>query len=1649
MAPKKPSALDSLLNPGRSAREVWKKDRDRRVAVSDKEAALGRPSVDRMTLSYDNKKFNEQKRSTHKNITKDWERSELKDLPKAYGKSMDKKFTKWANEQGVPEQDHFKFRKWMDSNEYTVKGKNGAKDTPLRSSGYKTVADRQAENVASAEKRSNTEKVRAAEKKKLQKEQKIVAAKKEEKAVKSAKLNANTFGFLGKAEKGADKTFVDKLLGKLPSAEQRTGAGQRDGKAGIHGIKMPEKGRFAAQVENSQFAGMAENTLRAELKANPDAEKQAKYDELYGQAEGGGQKAKDLLAQALGYAGPGVVGSLGIRAGAKALGKEMGKGSLKKKAAELSAEGALIGAGIGSSEIGVREALNPEDTNWKGNLTHLGLNVGAGAVLDPLIGLAAPLAKGASQRLIQGAVDGQGAQAAGQMDALGQVLRNQGVRPLTEGPSPQRVNQQIPQFRSETAPMGDPFTQIVQTAPTQPNPLTSLVGRPQAPKRATMPQSSAKPPVDAPFESKLAYFRNKKNPITEQDLPEIHSKMQEIHTNISRFEENMPQLREVEFQKTPKLKERMDALNEQAKVHVDAKDEWAATKEIQSLYTVKNTRPEWMNIDVGHFRNMPDEFKGIPTRFRYKQNAAASPNMNHKFAKGYDPYYAMEQAGFDNMEEFIGHLQNIDAQLRVKLKDVQTVSGTEATLSTKQLQKLESELDKHIMKSYGMTEQEDMLKELIQFSRPREGAAPTIKKTLTTKRSALDDVIGRKVATSTEVFPDANATGVVAGRIDDYATSPIANPANSTSAQGKRTTMREAFDSRIQPAKKLEKDISKRHKAELEEAGVNVLTRGKGGILTRKGSVAKGNAIAFADSPVKQIQGLTRSGSKATRSFEKDMAPINKEMKKYNIKQVNAGDYIIAKHAKDIYTGELDKLNRLGEVKSELEAIEASRVNNTDPGMRKALDDAEVTLLKEKDDLAPYELPEKASEEWVDSILKRFDDHEGYQNIQKMYVDAQKKNPAILRDNGILTDNAVEAMYAKHPNYVSLARDIPKVKGKKIKTTVSGRNPIMARKTGSKDLLIQDPFVSALKNRNAAISAVDRNNAVKAVAKMTKVKGLDEIFQEINPNTPGFKLSSHDDIIEGVVSGEKRYYRVPEVLKNAFDNPGTKTFDNIGAKIAMGMSDIFRKTTTNWNVGFHLWSGSRDSLNALANSRTGANAVDITHGFLDSFMGPQLAKMTGGRFKSFREMYHDQGADMGGFISQDVNAINKKVKAVANGEQNPLGKALKSPIRAIEMFGMKMEHGPRLGEVRSAKRQGYTDEDAVFEAVDLIDYSDQGSATRVINPFDPYLSATIRGNMRTLQAAKNNPKQFIGIGLSSVTLPTLALYGMRYAPTTNDVQRDKINNMQEYQKNTTWAVPIPNSDEVKFIPKGFLLGQVFANPIERTFDKMFLDKDKTNTKIVQETLLDMATSLMPPDQVIGYTTWVELLANKNLFTKMPIESEAEQKKPKSERYSAYTSEVSKKIAQNPIGKFLNVSPAQVDHALKKHTGTLGKQTLDALDNALAIGGDRPSKTQTTSDIVNPLTRFDYKETASSGLYKRIHDAAEQDKAEWKANNPGERRPKGYTRTKNEAIAEEWDEIQKEITSITNDLDYSPKQKYERIGELRKGQRSLGTKFLKN
>jgi hypothetical protein len=372
-----------------------------------------------------------------------------------------------------------------------------------------------------------------------------------------------------------------------------------------------------------------------------------------------------------------------------------------------------------------------------------------------------------------------------------------------------------------------------------------------------------------------------------------------------------------------------------------------------------------------------------------------------------------------------------------------------------------------------------------------------------------------------------------------------------------------------------------------------------------------------------------------------------------------------------------------------------------------------------------------------------------------------------------------------------------------------------------------------------------------------------------------------------------------------------------------------------------------------------------------------------------------------------------------------LGKGIEivNPIEWIHKVGGAVEHGPKLGEFRSAKGKGFSDKDAMHEAADVIDYADLGQATRSLNKYIPFLGPMVKGTTRYFQAAKENPAGWAAKNLMYVTAPTVAIYASRFAPWATDEQRSKINNMTDWQKNMFWSMPAPDGKTVWSIPKMHVGAQIFANPVERVLDQVYKQNPKSVKQLLKDTGKDVGTVLTPPNSVAGLQLIMDSMANYNRLMDMPIEDYTMQNTPdKTKRYNSFTSEVAK-----GIGKTTGQSPAKVDYVLKGLTAGTGRDVLDLTDNAIAKvkPGSRPSKIDTSLDIINPVRRYEYKDTSGTGTYNRLYE-------EQKVNDAA----KPYY--------EDMKALNKQIKKIRESKSLSSSDKKKQIAALRNEQRKVGS-----
>ncbi|MFE3973196.1 MULTISPECIES: LPD38 domain-containing protein [unclassified Peribacillus] len=339
----------------KSAFQIWAENEKKRKA-SPKLSSLARREN---PVQYNKSNYSGESLTRSKNY--EWEKGLLKNLPSNYGRNYDKKFESWAASKGMDKSEAREFRTWMDSKEDEVDTKSRLTD------GILNLSNRRTEERA----KTITE-----HRPKREPEKKTGFAAMVDKLKKSE---------VGQTFKAAEDFFN-------PFDKVKAGDAMNNFLNHEQSDKTKEFARGANRATDSASLGLFSNLDKRlndrDPAYNPDRE--------FG--EGGGT---DMITSGLGYLVPGLGAAKAVKGAG--LGAKAGATGLSRFG-QIAREGAIAGAGVGATEVGIREGLNPDDYNYKQNLGHIGIGAAAGAIADPLLDGAGQLASNGLARLAKGEV---------------------------------------------------------------------------------------------------------------------------------------------------------------------------------------------------------------------------------------------------------------------------------------------------------------------------------------------------------------------------------------------------------------------------------------------------------------------------------------------------------------------------------------------------------------------------------------------------------------------------------------------------------------------------------------------------------------------------------------------------------------------------------------------------------------------------------------------------------------------------------------------------------------------------------------------------------------------------------------------------------------------------------------------------------------------------------------------------------------------------------------------------------------------------------------------------------------------------------------------------------------------------------------------
>jgi len=555
-----------------------------------------------------------------------------------------------------------------------------------------------------------------------------------------------------------------------------------------------------------------------------------------------------------------------------------------------------------------------------------------------------------------------------------------------------------------------------------------------------------------------------------------------------------------------------------------------------------------------------------------------------------------------------------------------------------------------------------------------------------------------------------------------------------------------------------------------------------------------------------------------------------------------------------------------------------------------------------------------------------------YESVQK---DLNALNKSVLKvayDKGLIDDEAYDR-FSNDIFYIPFYRAMEETGDvDAIKTAATLTNQYFSKELkGKSEKPLGDLMENTLRNWSHILSAAQKNDAAVQTLKDA------ESMAAVSRAKPGQDTSN---MVKVMINGERAYFDVHDPL--LLESISNITFMNKNSPfldIAKDFRNILRFGVT-MSPAFKIGNLFKDSVQSMALSDLKKNPWANVAGTWSQTKRGQPAYIEalagGGIFNFGTTLEGDQATLVKKLIERGVNP--KTILTTPEGIKD----GLKQLWQAYEDLGNRTEAVNRLALYNQLRKKGLSHLEASYQARDLLDFSMQGSsgAFRYLTQTVPFLNARLQGLYKLgrdgliptsrviYNTATGKPIDADDAkkaqAFSLVTLSTMAASMLLYLAFKDD---DEFKKREQWDRDNFWWIRLPGMDSALRIPKPFEIG-AFGTIAERVLEQI-VDKD-VEGKVFGDSMSRMLTntfSLNPIPQFIK--PMVDIYANKDSFTGAPIETAGLERLSKQERMTDSTSPLAIALggvshaAANVLGEGSELSPMQIDYAIKSYLGWLG------------------------------------------------------------------------------------------------------------------------------
>lgn len=579
-----------------------------------------------------------------------------------------------------------------------------------------------------------------------------------------------------------------------------------------------------------------------------------------------------------------------------------------------------------------------------------------------------------------------------------------------------------------------------------------------------------------------------------------------------------------------------------------------------------------------------------------------------------------------------------------------------------------------------------------------------------------------------------------------------------------------------------------------------------------------------------------------------------------------------------------------------------------------------------------------------------------------------------LRDSGVLSDKAFDAMRQANENYIPFHRvfSADEAAGSGGKSFGPG-NPIKRLKGSERDVI--DPLESIIKNTYAYISVAERNAVgIKLIDALKKEGAASKIERapkdaELSAYLKENGVTNPDAIVEFVKAaapedgttigafrdGVKETVKVndPELVA-AFRGLDQQSATMLTKVLAFPAKTLRAGSTL--SPDFIARNVIRDFLTAFVNTKGAIfSPVDTVRGL----------KSVIAKDADFQDWLKGGGANST-MVALDRRYLQESLQKLT-GETGLMERSwnvVKSPLTGLRMVSELAENATRLGEFKKMRGEGKESiQSAAFSSREVtLDFARIGASMRAYNMVTAFGNAQLQGLDRIGRAFHDAPANTMLKVAGSITLPSVLLWWAN-----KDDPRYK--ELPAWQRDMFWIVM--TKDHIYRIPKPFELGVVFGSGVERILDATVGKNPEAFDNLSKSIMSVIVPNYIPT----AAQPLAEQYANRSTFSDRTLIPADMEKHLPEYQYTPYTTETAKALGKivsafpgmrasavgpgapfGPIARAVT-SPILLENYLRSWTGGMGMYALTAADAGLRKTGVLPDPikpTATLSDI--PVVR---------------------------------------------------------------------------------------------